>query len=379
MDLIKERHSRFTSENDRKVTETMEETFRPGGLPVLIGSLPLDDHEAAARLVFRHTPEIPLWVQLPVFPKEGMIAQFMPGLPGLATVEGRTCIDTSAGNFAADLAAFYEDYLAVTDGGATLDGSRFALTPDMARGFYVFMDHVAALKTPPVALKGQVTGPITFTTAVKDQAGRAVFYDESVRDAAVKLLAENARWQIRQLSRFGRPVILFIDEPALAGFGSSEFISISKADVAAALGEVIDAVHAEGGLAGIHVCANTEWDLIIDTPIDIVNFDAYTYFDRFILYGEAVRRFLEAGRIIAWGIVPTSEAVANETGDALAARWEDQAAQVRKLGFDRERILSQTLITPSCGTGSLSREHAVRVLDLTRTVSRRIRGIEVDR
>ena len=30
-------------------------------------------------------------------------------------------------------------------------------------------------------LKGQVTGPITFTTAVKDQAGRAVFYDETIR------------------------------------------------------------------------------------------------------------------------------------------------------------------------------------------------------
>lgn len=352
----------------------MGETFRPGGLPVLIGSLPLDDHEEAARLVFSHTPEIPLWVQLPVYPKEGMIAQFMPGLPGLRAVGDRQCIDASADDFSTALAAFYEDYLAVTDGSADLDGSRFALAPDMARGFYVFMDHVAALKTPPAALKGQVTGPITFTTAVKDQAGRAVFYDETIRDAAVKLLAENARWQVRRLSSFGRPVILFIDEPALAGFGSSEFISISKADVVDAIGEVADAIHAEGGLAGIHVCANTEWDLIMDTPVDIINFDAYTYFDRFILYDKALRRFLEDGRIIAWGIVPTSDIIADETEDSLVSRWEAQAAQVEALGFDRKRILSQTLITPSCGTGSLSRDHAVRVLELTRAVSRRLRG-----
>jgi methionine synthase II (cobalamin-independent) len=352
----------------------MGETFRPGGLPVLIGSLPLADHEEAARLVFSHTPEIPLWVQLPVYPEEGMVAQFMPGLPGLATVEGRTCIDASADDFAAALAEFYEDYLAVTEGGAELDGSRFALPPEIARGFFVFLEHVAALKTPPAALKGQVTGPITFTTAVKDQAGRAVFYDETIRDAAVKRLAENARWQVRRMSRFGAPVIIFIDEPALAGFGSSEFISISKADVTAAVNEVADAVHAEGGLAGIHVCANTEWDLIVDTAVDIVNFDAYSYFDRFILYEKAVRQFIADGRIIAWGIVPTSDAVAGETEDSLVSRWEAQAAQVEALGFDRERVLSQTLITPSCGTGSLSREHAVRVLELTRAVSKRLRG-----
>lgn len=353
----------------------MGETFRPGGLPVLIGSLPLDDHEEAARLVFSHTPEIPLWVQLPVYPNEGMIAQFMPGLPGLSTVGDRSCIDASAEDFSTALAEFYEDYLAVAEGGADLDRSRFALTPDTARGFFVFMEHVKAAAATPAALKGQVTGPITFTTAVKDQAGRAVFYDETIRDAAVKLLAQNARWQVRQLSRFGRPVILFIDEPALAGFGSSEFISISKGDVTTAVDEVADAIHAEGGLAGIHVCANTEWDLIIDTAVDIVNFDAYSYFDRFILYEKAVRQFLEDGRIIAWGIVPTSDVIADETEDSLVSRWEEQAAQVQALGFDRNRVLSQTLITPSCGTGSLSRDHAVRVLELTRAVSRRLRGI----
>lgn len=352
----------------------MGERFRPGGLPVLIGSLPLDDHEEAARLVFCHTPEIPLWVQLPIHPEEGMIAQFMPGLPGLSMVGGKPCIDAAAEDFSTSLAEFYEDYLAAAEGGADLDGTRFAFAPETARGFYVFLSHLAALEQSPLALKGQVTGPITFTTAVKDQNGRALFYDEQLREAAVKLLALNARWQIRRMAGFGRPVILFIDEPALAGFGSSEFISISKADVTHVINEVAEAIHAEGGLAGIHVCANTEWDLIIDTSVDILNFDAYSYFDRFILYEKAVRRFIEEGRIIAWGIVPTSDAVVIETEASLITRWEAQVKQVEALGFDRERILSQSLITPSCGTGSLSREHALRVLELTRAVSKRLRG-----
>ena len=39
----------------------MYKDFKPNGLPVLIGSLPVDDHAAAVRLIFKHTPDIPLW------------------------------------------------------------------------------------------------------------------------------------------------------------------------------------------------------------------------------------------------------------------------------------------------------------------------------
>ncbi len=58
--------------------------FIPNARPLLIGSLPLEDHAKALDLVFEHTPEIPLWVQLPKFKEEGMIRQFMYGLPGVA-------------------------------------------------------------------------------------------------------------------------------------------------------------------------------------------------------------------------------------------------------------------------------------------------------
>ena len=142
---------------------------------------------------------------------------------------------------------------------------------------------------------------MTFTTGVTDRQGRAIFYDPQTRDAAVKLLALKARWQVRRLSAFARTVIVFLDEPALAGFGSSEMISISREEISACLGEVVDAVHAEGGLAGIHVCANTDWSVVISGAMDIVNFDAYAYFDRFVLYPNEIRAFIAAGGILAWG------------------------------------------------------------------------------
>ncbi len=350
--------------------------IQPDCRPMLIGSIPMRDHVAAARLILDHTPAIPVWAQLPVFPEEGMVPQFLPGMPSVATREGQAFIDTSAKEFDAELLAFFEAYMAVSEAPEQLAGSRFALTATTGKGVSALLDALAVLTTPPLAVKGQVTGPITFCTGVKDQDGRAIFYDPTLRDAAVKHLALNARWQIRTLSAPDRPVIIFIDEPALAGFGSSELISISKEDILTCLTEVADAIHADGGLAGIHVCANTDWSLVLESGVDIVNFDAYAFFDRFILYGEMIQAFMAAGGALAWGIVPTlqPEEIERETVDSLYAGWLTRLEQIERLGLGREAILRQSFITPSCGVGSLPLDLAKRVLALTRDLSAKIRA-----
>lgn len=353
----------------------MLHTLKPDCRPMLIGSIPMNDHPAASRLVMDYTPSIPLWVQLPVFPEEGMVPQFLPGMPAVVDQGGKTWIDTASPSFDNDLLAFFEEYMAVSEAPDQLPGSRFALTGNTGRGVAALLETLDHLEAPPVAVKGQVTGPVTFCTGVKDQDGRAIFYNETLRDAAVKHLALNARWQIRTLSGRECPVIIFIDEPALAGFGSSELISISKEEILTCLQEVVDAIHADGGVAGIHVCANTDWSLVLESGVDIVNFDAYAYFDRFILYGPQIRDFLSAGRFLAWGIVPTlkPEEIRGETVDSLYAGLQERFHRVEALGIAPETIRAQSFITPSCGVGSLDLDLARRVLTLTRDLSAKIR------
>jgi hypothetical protein len=106
-----------------------------------------------------------------------------------------------------------------------------------------------------------------------------------------------------------------------------------------------------------------------------VNFDAYAYFDRFILYGSQIRDFLAAGGFLAWGIVPTlkPEEIERETVERLFAGMQERLRQVEDLGIERRTILHQSFITPSCGVGSLSLDLARRVLALTRDLSAKIR------
>lgn len=353
----------------------MKTNFNPGCRPTLIGSMPVTDHAKAHAIVMAHTPEIPPWVQLPVYRHEGMVPQFLPGMPGLKAVGDRVIVDTAGSDFESDLVSFYEAYMAVEADVAGLDSSRFILTDETAAGFSTFTAGLESCAAPPYAVKGQVTGPITFTTGVKDQNDQAIFYNHQLRDAAVKLLAMKARWQVRVLAKLNRPVIVFLDEPALAGFGSSEFISITREEVRACLEEVAAAIHAEGGLAGVHVCANTDWSLLLDSSLDIINFDAYAYFDRFILYPENLKTFISGGGVLAWGIVPTlnPEDIEKESAASLLTIWTNQLEQVEALGIDRQTVMNQSLITPSCGTGSLNREQALEVLEMTRDLSALIR------
>ena len=354
----------------------MATNFKPNCLPTLIGSLPLDNHEEALKLVLKYTPEIPIWVQLPVFKHEGMVAQFLPGLPGLVPGSKKACIDTDRNDFDAELLSFYEEYMAVDEGARPLVDSRFALSPDTAEGFFVLNNHLANAPNLPAAVKGQVTGPFTFCTSVCDQNDRAIFYNLQLRDAAVKLLALKARWQVQQLAQFKRPVIIFLDEPALAGFGSSEYISVTPEEIKSGFEEIAAAIHAEGGLVGIHVCANTDWSLVLESSVDIVNFDAYAFFDRFILYPRQIKRFIDAGGILAWGIVPTlnTDDIEKESTESLLSAWLEKALQIEALGIDRKTLWAQSLITPSCGAGSLPVDLACKVLAMTRELSDHLQG-----
>lgn len=352
--------------------------FKPNCLPLLVGSLPMEDHLKATHLMLDHTPDLPLWVQLPRHLEEGMVIQFSPGMPGLTRRENKDVyINTAGDEFDQEVLSFYEDYFSVTEDLAQIETSRFALTPETARGFLVFMETIADLPHAPLAVKGQVTGPITVGIGMKDQAGRLLFYDEQMRDIVTKQVAMKALWQVSQLSRLGcsNPPIIFLDEPGVVGFGSSTYISITREQIIESLGACIDAIHLGGGVAGIHICANGDWSLALESGTDIINFDAFSYFDRLILYKEELKTFINNGGILAWGIVPTSspEYIDSASTDSLYRMWLQQLKQLESMGLDRAIILEQTLITPSCGTGSLGLEHAVKVLELTRELSLKIR------
>jgi methionine synthase II (cobalamin-independent) len=352
-------------------------TLEPCCLATTIGSLPHTDPERGTELILRYTPDIPSWVQLPkrtFF--ENMMVQFTEGLPGLVQGEERVYFDTSAPRFIDEVTDFYTRYLAVTEEDDSAALEDFGISEQYGAGFAEFIVQMDNESLPRTAVKGQVTGPFTLGINLLDQDDRCSYYDDQLRDVIKKLVSMKALWQIQRLHRFGAPPMIFFDEPALVGFGSQTFITVSREDIIGDLNEVVATVHAQGGLTGVHCEENTDWSLLMESDLDILDFDAYDHMQAITLYPTELRAFLDRGGWLGWGIVPTLDrtAAANETIPSLLSLFDEGVAMLVRKGFDRELLLRRALITPSCGAGGvLSEPLAERVLDLLQQLSKTLR------
>lgn len=323
-----------------------------------IGSLPLADAREACRLVLEGGVDIPFWPQLPKREfRELMNPQYCEGMPCIRIDDSEKKVWCQVGDDKpAEVMAFYEKLMAG-------DPSQFKISPKFAEGFYAFLEAVKASGRKLDCVKGHITGPLTFTFGVTDQNRTAIYYDFELQDAATKCLAQKAVWQVEQLKPLADHVVIFIDEPVLAAFGTSAYLSLKGEDVVRLLDEVVDAIHPTGALVGCHCCGNTDWSVLCKTHLDIISFDAYGFARSVSLYPEDIRAYLGRGGILAWGVVPTqpAERIRGENTESLRRKLLEGFGFLEQKGIRREVLLAQGLITPSCGTGSMEEADSRKV------------------
>lgn len=342
-------------------------SFSPNFWTTLNGSMP---HRATAEVCQRITDliDIPVWPQMSQLNfRENMYTQFSATLPSITMDEDNEKIqfDTSV-DITPALEKFYTPYLED-------DVDAYAFPKTYAAGFFTMLEQFSPTSgssgTSLSWIKGQVTGPISMGLMTTDQDLRASLYDEMLADTLVKNAAMNARWQIQQLKPARSNVIIFVDEPYMASFGSA-YISLSREQVVSILDEVFAAIHSEGGLAGVHCCGNTDWSVLMETQVDILNIDAHGYLENLALYPAELRTFLNRGGLIAWGIVPNTEEIYETTPEQIARRLRKgiklicEKANSRSIPLTPEDFENRSLITPTCGLGPTTVEIADKVLEV---------------
>lgn len=293
--------------------------------------------------------------------------QYTEGLPCLKIDYERKNLHLDlSDNYHSELEAFYGKYL-------TDDPDHFLISKDFSAGFPALLNRIKNAKEKQFrGLKGQIVGPITLAASIRDQNKNSVIYNSTIFDVIVKTLAMKACWQLDRYARFNVAAIIFLDEPYLSSVGSA-FANINRTQVVNALNEIFDAIHKRNALAGIHCCANTDWSMLMDTTADIISFDAYGYMDSLLLYWREVKMFLQRGGILAWGIVPTSMDIKTESVDSLIQRLVSGIDTLQNKGIDINLINENSLITPSCGTGTMDNEAAEMVMVMLRDVSLRLK------
>ena len=277
--------------------------------------------------------DIPFWPQLPNYDYyEDMYVQAAEHFPGIVLdLEQRTLrfdMDKFITEFEETMARFDESEL-------------FDISKTYSAVYHRFLS--LDLSDRP-AIRGQLEGPISFGFNVLDQDERPILFDDTVRPFMFEFMAKRINVQLERLQKRNANAFMFVDEPglqflfsALSGYGDMK----AKADLDLFFSQVDQP-------RGIHLCGNPDWDFLLGLDLDILSLDVYTNAEVFASYAVAIKRFIDRGGIIVWGIVPTGiEAFEQENIPRLIDRLEDVWNVLASKGVDKHQLIAQGLLSPA--------------------------------
>ncbi|OEU64897.1 MAG: hypothetical protein BBJ57_11185 [Desulfobacterales bacterium PC51MH44] len=194
------------------------------------------------------------------------------------------------------------------------------------------------------AIRGQLEGPISFGFNILDQDERSILFDDTVRPFMLEFLARRINVQLDRLKNLNENAFMFIDEPglqflfsAMSGYGDVK----AKEDLDLFF-SMVDRPR------GVHLCGNPDWDFLLGLDLDILSLDVYTNAEIFSSYASSIRRFIEKGGVLVWGIVPTgTEFFEKESIDSLIAQMEGVWQILGKKGIDIEHMLTKSMLSPA--------------------------------
>ena len=298
-----------------------------------MGILPHIDVERALQLSL--SLDIPFWPQLPrLHYNEDMYVQASDRFPGVLVD-----IEQERVTLRTDL--FYEQLDAYVERSA--DAANFSLSPEYSAVYHRFLALGPGLARYP-AIRGQITGPISYGLKVVDENLKPIIYNDDIRPILYDFFKNKMNAQYRELSAVHPHAFMWTDEPGLELLFSS-FTGYTGDRARADLAEMLAGVE---GPRGVHLCGNPDWDFLLSTEMDILSFDAYSNGHIFTRYSGEIKRFLETGSILSWGVIPTAtEDFDKEHLDSIVARIEDMWSYLAAKGIDKERIVRQGLLAPA--------------------------------
>ncbi|WP_300007628.1 methionine synthase [Pseudonocardia sp.] len=336
--------------------EPVERPRWPAGVATGVGSMPGDDVRESAATV---TGELPLFPHLPELPVRGVGADMIGRTAGLLV---DIAVEVRPSGYRV----------------ASRPGADHRRAVDLLRGDLDAFDE-ACEPVRPGWVKVQAAGPWTLAASVEVRSGHTVLSDRgAVREFAASLL-EGLRQHVAEVAaRTGAQVVLQLDEPGLpqvlgglvptpSRYGTVRAVSGSAAkDV---LRELIDGV---GVPVVLHCCADRPpVPLLADVGAAGIGIDA----TRPAICGRtAVPAALDelgavwdAGTPLLLGLVPALDPGHPVRSRDLAGPAFDLAD---RLGFDRVRLSTLCVPTPTCGLAGADPAWSRRALELSRELGR---------
>jgi len=294
--------------------------------------MPHTDIERALDIIFHL--DIPFWPQLPnINFYEDAYAQTSQNFPGITINVDTEKIDFSINRFEQELGDYSQKMA---------DPETYVLSRDYSVVYPHFLGK--DLGEYP-AIRGQVTGPVSFGFRVTDEDSRPIIYNEEVRTLLFDFIQRKSNVQYRQLKERNRHAFVWLDEPGLGWV----FSGLSGYNDIQARQNYQNFLEGIEGPRALHLCANVNLPYLLELGVELLSFDAYQIEIMPKGYTDSVAEFIRNGSVVSWGIVPTdSTSLTQETPDSLASRlisyWE---AVSQNTSLSLKQIAGQALLAPA--------------------------------
>ena len=305
--------------------------------------------------------DVPFWPQLPLFSyHEDMYVQASEHFPGIMVDMEKRTLRFSMEKFINE----FEETMANFD-----DPNYFDISDTYSVVYRRFLE--LDLSDRP-AIRGQLEGPISFGFNVVDENDRPILFDDTIRPFMLEFMARRVNVQLNRLKKRNPNAFIYVDEPGLqfvfsgmAGYGDQS----ARADMETFF-SMIERPR------GVHLCGNPDWDFLLGLDIDILSLDVHTNGEVFVCYAASIRKFLERGGTLVWGIVPTNfEPFEKDNMDSLQKRLGETWKALGKSGVDFQFLLSRSMLSPAtcCLVNPDGGETVEKAFEMVRNLSCRLR------
>jgi hypothetical protein len=307
------------------------------------------------------TLDIPYWPQLPRLSYyEDMYVQASEHFPGILLDIDNQKLSFSMDKFLSE----FEMTMARFD-----EPDFFDISPEYSTVYHRFLELDLAHRP---AIRGQLEGPISFGMNVLDENKRPILFDDTIRPFMFEFMSKRINVQLQRLKRLNPNAFMFVDEPGLQFL----FSALSGYDSTAAREDMALFFSMLERPCGVHLCGNPDWDFLLGLDMDVLSLDVYLNGEIFSAYAGAIRRFLDRGGVIVWGMVPTNfEPFEKESTDALQDRLTNLWQLLSRKGIDTDFLLSKSLLSPAtCCLVNPDMEKTVEsAFEVVRRLSARLR------
>lgn len=268
-----------------------------------ISNLPYEDVTLCKQMMLRLYENVPYLAELPkIDPNDNIVKRTVENLPGITYKDKKLIIEDCYGSSFIKCAQEL-DQVFNSD-----DENKLDAYSSSSPFWELYTEMLKRIQPKYTVIR--LLGAYSFAEAVFNVSTSTMLREKAYRKYIIQAIGVKALWFINKIKSLSpeTKVILLFEEQQLYKFGSLKrnHEDITKDTIVSLFTKIFQKIQKAGGLIGVQSFEKCNWQLVLDSNVDLISFDAYNNPNSLNIISDRLGTFLAKGGYINWGIVPAN-------------------------------------------------------------------------